>query len=156
MNDRDHAAIAAAIIDSNVYMVLGTADAEGRPWVSPVYFAAKDYADFYWISSPEAAHSRNIASRPQISIVIFDSRVPPGTGQAVYMSAAAKELAADDVARGLEIYPGPPDRGARTVTAEELRAQGPYRLYRARAAQHWILDPDARPDQRTPVTLPKD
>jgi Pyridoxamine 5'-phosphate oxidase len=36
MNDRDHAALAAAIIDSNVYMVLGTADAEGRPWVSPV------------------------------------------------------------------------------------------------------------------------
>lgn len=151
----DHQAeIATTIIDANVYMVLGTADAEGRPWVSPVYFAAKDYTDFYWISAPEAAHSRNIAIRPQISIVIFDSTVPPGTGQAVYMSATVEQLAGDDVVDGLEIYPGPPDRGARRVTVEELRPPGPYRLYRARAAQHWILDPEARPDQRTSVRLP--
>jgi hypothetical protein len=156
MNERDHASIAAAIIDSNRYMVLGTADADGRPWVSPVFYAAKDYTDFYWISSPEAAHSRNIAARPQISIVIFDSTVRPGTGQAVYMSATVELLGGDEVARGLEIYPGPPERGARTVTVEELRPPGPHRLYRARATQHWILDPDARPDQRTSVTLPKD
>jgi hypothetical protein len=152
----DHAAIAAAIIDSNLYMVLGTADADGRPWVSPVFYAAKGYTDFYWISSPAAAHSRNIATRPEISIVIFDSGVPAGAGQAVYMSATVEQLAGDDVVRGLEIYPGSPERGARTVSVEELRAPGPYRLYRARAAQHWILDPDARPDQRTSVTLPKD
>jgi hypothetical protein len=57
--------------------------------------------------------------------VIFDSTVLPGTGQAVYMSAAAEELVGDDVVRGLESYPGPPDRGARTVTVEELRAPGP-------------------------------
>lgn len=152
MNERDPAAIATAIIDSNRYMVLGTADADGRPWVSPVFYAAKDYTDFYWISSPEAAHSRNIAARPQISIVIFDSTVPPGTGQAVYMSATVELLEGDEVAHGLEIYPGPPERGARRVTVEELRPPGLYRLFRARAAQHWILHPDARPDQRTPVT----
>ena len=29
--------IARAIIDGNRYMVLGTADQSGRPWVSPVY-----------------------------------------------------------------------------------------------------------------------
>jgi hypothetical protein len=30
-------------------MTLGTADAEGDPWVSPVFFAAEAYRDFYWI-----------------------------------------------------------------------------------------------------------
>jgi pyridoxamine 5'-phosphate oxidase-like protein len=29
--------IARTIIDSNFYMTLGTADENGRPWVSPVY-----------------------------------------------------------------------------------------------------------------------
>lgn len=152
VTDRENAAIARAIIDSNVYMVLGTADAEGRPWVSPVYFTADDYTDFYWISSPDAAHSRNIDARPQISIVVFDSTTPVGAGQGVYMAATAEQLAGDDIEAGLELYPGPPERGARRVAAEELRAPGPYRLYRARASRHWILDPALRPDQRTPVT----
>ena len=35
----DLGAIAKAIIDSNLYLTLGTADEAGRPWVSPVYYA---------------------------------------------------------------------------------------------------------------------
>ena len=66
--------LARTIIDSNMYMVLGTADEDGQPWVSPVYYASEDYKQFYWVSSPEVRHSRNIVLRPQISIVIFDSQ----------------------------------------------------------------------------------
>jgi nitroimidazol reductase NimA-like FMN-containing flavoprotein (pyridoxamine 5'-phosphate oxidase superfamily) len=55
-------------------MTLGTADADGRPWVSPVFFAADGYRDLYWISSPAADHSRNLAVRPELSIVVFDQR----------------------------------------------------------------------------------
>jgi nitroimidazol reductase NimA-like FMN-containing flavoprotein (pyridoxamine 5'-phosphate oxidase superfamily) len=32
-----------SIVDDNLYMVLATADADGRPWASPVYFASEDY-----------------------------------------------------------------------------------------------------------------
>jgi hypothetical protein len=135
-------AIARAIVDANLYMVLGTADSDGQPWVSPVFYAAGGYRDFYWVSSPEAAHSRNLARRPQISVVIFDSQVPAYSGQAVYMTATAEELAGDELDRGLEVYPGPPERGARTLTAAELRPPAPYRLYRATASQHWILGPE--------------
>ncbi|MFL6008223.1 MAG: pyridoxamine 5'-phosphate oxidase family protein [Rubrobacteraceae bacterium] len=31
-------------------MTLGTADENGRPWVSPVYYALEGYVDFYWVS----------------------------------------------------------------------------------------------------------
>jgi nitroimidazol reductase NimA-like FMN-containing flavoprotein (pyridoxamine 5'-phosphate oxidase superfamily) len=65
--------IARAIVDGNRYMVLGTAGASGRPWVSPVYYAPSGYSAFYWVSSPEAQHSRNLAARPELSIVVFDS-----------------------------------------------------------------------------------
>src|SRR5215208_2508025 len=67
-------AAARPIIDSNFYMTLGTADEEGRPWVSPVYYAAEGYAKFYWVSSPEATHSRNLAVRPEVGIAIFARR----------------------------------------------------------------------------------
>jgi uncharacterized protein YhbP (UPF0306 family) len=154
---QDLGALARTIIDSNMYMVLGTADESGQPWVTPVYFACMEYKEFYWISSPEVRHSRNIAVRSQISIVIFDSQVAVGTGQAVYMSAVAEELNGVDFDRGLDIYNGrfsnPAEHGVRVIKSEDVRAPALYRLYRATASEHWVLDPAGRPDHRTSVTV---
>jgi hypothetical protein len=137
----DLADIARAIIDANVYMTLGTADATGRPWVSPVFYAAHEYREFYWMSSPEATQCRNITERFEVSIVVFDSRVPVGDGQAVYLSALAEQVPDDEIDRALESYPGPAERGARRITAAEVRPPGPYRLYRATVTEHSILCP---------------
>jgi hypothetical protein len=157
MDQHDLEMIARTILDSILYMVLGTADNSGNPWVSPVYFASKSYREFYWMSSPDVAHSRNILARPQISIVVFDSRVPVGKGQAVYMSAVAEELAGDDLERGLRIYNGrfqdPAEHGVSIIAPEDLQAPAPYRLYHAIAQQHWMLDPDSHPDHRTSVSI---
>jgi hypothetical protein len=149
--------VAKAIIDSIVYMVLGTADTAGRPWVSPVYFASEKYREFYWISSPQALHSRNLLVRREVSIVIFDSRIRVGMGQAVYMSAVAEEITGPEFDRGLRIYngrfPNPAAQGIQIINPEDLQAPAPYRLYRAIAHEHWVLDPDGRPDHRTPVRI---
>jgi uncharacterized protein YhbP (UPF0306 family) len=141
-------------------MVLGTADEHGQPWASPVYFASEKYREFYWMSSPEVRHSHNILLRPQISIVIFDSRVAVGMGQAVYMSAMAEELTGTDLERGIQIYNGRfqnpgkrAERGVRTIGPEDVQAPGLYRLYRAIAQEHWVLDPAGHPDHRTSVTI---
>lgn len=152
--------IARNIIDSILYMVLGTADENGQPWASPVYFSSDKYKEFYWMSSPEVRHSRNILVHPQISIVIFDSRVRAGMGQAVYMSAVAEELSGAEFDRGLQIYngrfqdPGEREgRGVQMITAKDVQAPALYRLYRAIAHEHWVLDPAGHPDHRTPVTV---
>ena len=68
-------------------MMLGTADEDGQPWVTPVWFAREGYDELYWVSEPRPRHSRNIAVRPQMSIVVFDSQVPVGSAAAVYMQA---------------------------------------------------------------------
>jgi hypothetical protein len=157
MNQQDFRAVARAIIDANMYMVLGTADGSGQPWAVPVYFGQWEYKEFYWISSPEVRHSNNIAIRPQVSIVIFDSQVPVGKGQAVYMSAIAEALTDIDFERGLAVYNGrfsnPVEHGVRLIKPEDVQAPAPYRLYRATASEHWILDPSDHPDHRTPVTI---
>jgi nitroimidazol reductase NimA-like FMN-containing flavoprotein (pyridoxamine 5'-phosphate oxidase superfamily) len=44
--------VARAIIDGNRYMVLGTADGGGRPWVSPVYYAPSGYSDLTGFPPP--------------------------------------------------------------------------------------------------------
>ena len=159
MDDLD--AHARALIDANLYVTLGTADADGTPWVSPVYFATADYAEFYWMSVDDAAHSRNIARRPQVSMVIFDSQVPTFHGRAVYLSATAAELAGRDLDRGLGIYPGPASRGGTSVELADVTAPSRYRLYRATVTEAFVLCPreprracplhDIAADHRTPV-----
>jgi hypothetical protein len=155
MNRQDDlGAVARTIIDSTMYMVLGTADASGRPWVSPVWFASAGYTQFYWVSSPEATHSRNLAARPHFSIVIFDSQAPIDTGQGVYVSAVAEELAGADVDRGIDIFSRSSlAHEGREWTLDDVRAPAPYRLYRATASEHSVLDPGAHPVRRTQVTV---
>jgi pyridoxine/pyridoxamine 5'-phosphate oxidase len=82
-----------AIVDANAYMTLATADAEGRPRVTTVWFAPVDYREFLWVSDPGTTHSRNIAVRPEVSIVIFDSRQPIGRGEGVYLDARVEFVA---------------------------------------------------------------
>jgi nitroimidazol reductase NimA-like FMN-containing flavoprotein (pyridoxamine 5'-phosphate oxidase superfamily) len=135
-------------------MVLGTADESGSPWVSPVYFAVSDYTDFYWVSLPDVQHSRNLAARPEVSIVVFDSSVPIGTGQGVYMSARAEELAGDELERGIEVFGrrSLEHGGKKPWRAEDVLPPAPHRLFRASVTQHWTLDPGAKPgDRRTSV-----
>jgi hypothetical protein len=147
-------AIAQAIIDSNRYMTLGTADETGRPWVSPVWYAPHEYRDFFWVSSPEATHSRNLATRPQLSIVVFDSHAPIGTGQGVYMSAIGAELTGDELEHGIEIFSRRSEaQGGRAWTSEDAQPPALYRLYRATVTEHSVLDPAASPDRRTPVEV---
>ena len=79
----DLAGYARRIIDAHVYMTLATADADGRPWASPIWFAHEDHTRFVWVSRPERRHSRNLAERPRVGIVIFDSTPrPQGTPEA--------------------------------------------------------------------------
>jgi nitroimidazol reductase NimA-like FMN-containing flavoprotein (pyridoxamine 5'-phosphate oxidase superfamily) len=135
------AAHARAILDANRYLTLGTADPDGRPWTSPVYFAAEGERDFYWMSATDARHSRNLTGRPEVSIVVFDSSVAPYHGRAVYAVGQARELSGDDLDHALEVYPGPSHRDATPVTREEVSGTSEYRLYRATASSLWVLCP---------------
>jgi hypothetical protein len=149
MSDARLDAAARAVIDANRYMTLGTGDAHGNPWVSPVWFAHADYREFFWVSSPQARHSRNVAARPQVSIVIFDSQVPVGSAAAVYMQAVAVQLTGPELDRGMEVFAREDAaQGLRPWTLADVTAPAKHRLYCATVAEHWVLGPG---DERLPV-----
>jgi nitroimidazol reductase NimA-like FMN-containing flavoprotein (pyridoxamine 5'-phosphate oxidase superfamily) len=150
MTNGDLLAHAQSLLDANRYLILGTADPDGRPWTSPVYFTSAEMREFYWVSMTDAQHSRNLAGRPQVSIVVFDSTVAPYHGRAVYAVGEARALSGDDVDRGLEVYPGPNDRGGAPITRDEVTGSSPYRLYRATASDLWVLCP-REPGQPCPL-----
>jgi hypothetical protein len=144
--------IARAVLDANSYMTLATADEAGVPWASPVWFATEDYRELYWVSSPSARHSRNLAVRPELSIVVFDSTAEPNTGQAVYMAATATQVPDPDLERGLAVFSrGSVRGGIGEWGPERVTGTARLRLYRATATEHHILDPDATTDTRIPV-----
>ena len=92
LNDDSLNDIARRIIDRGRYMTLGTCDEKGEPWASPVFYSTDGYGSFYWMSSPDATHSKNLKPRPNLAIVIFDTADPVGACQAVYVRARAEEL----------------------------------------------------------------
>ena len=144
----DLPALARSIIDTNRYMTLATADGDGTPWASPVWYAPADYRDFYWVSRPEATHSRNLAVRPHLAIVIFDSH-EAGGWKALYLSATAEQVA--DVDDGIEIFSRHGEaQGLRRWTRDDVLAPARHRLYRATASEVFVLDPH---DERIPVSL---
>lgn len=148
MTERDLGAIARSIVETNRFMTLATADEGGLPWASPVWYAPAGCRELFWVSSPEARHSRNLAQRPQLAIVIFDSH-QPGGWKALYMSAVAEEL--PDVDEGIDIFSRRSvEQGLPVWTRDDVLPPARHRLYRATVSEHFVLDPH---DQRLPVTL---
>jgi nitroimidazol reductase NimA-like FMN-containing flavoprotein (pyridoxamine 5'-phosphate oxidase superfamily) len=147
----DPAARARAIIDANQYMTLATVDEDGRPWASPVWFAHEDHRRFLWVSKPEARHSRNLAVRPLAGLVVFDSTVRMGTGEAVYAEASAEELGGGEAERSIATFSRRSrELGGREWTAADVSPSARLRLYRATAAELFILGEN---DERIAVEL---
>ncbi|MET3963423.1 nitroimidazol reductase NimA-like FMN-containing flavoprotein (pyridoxamine 5'-phosphate oxidase superfamily) [Marmoricola sp. OAE513] len=126
----DLAALARHQLAANRFLVLGTVDPDGRPRVSPVWFSLVDHRDLYWLSAPEAHHSCNVASRPEISAVAYDSAGDPATGQAVYLEATAERVPDDELDAACTAAFADVD-DALSFTPTTLEEQ-PFVLYRAR------------------------
>jgi len=142
---------ARKIVDASLYMVIATADLSGQPWASPVYFAHRDYRDFFWMSQPDATHSVNLRDRREVGIVIFDSTVPINTGQGVYLGGVARELPAHETGEGVEIFSRRSvGHGGNELTVEDVSPPARHRLYQATAESMYVLDEH---DHRIEISL---
>jgi nitroimidazol reductase NimA-like FMN-containing flavoprotein (pyridoxamine 5'-phosphate oxidase superfamily) len=143
-NDDLHsdAELARQVIETGRYLVLASADAEGHPWPTPVWYA-RDGRDFIWVSWPQARHSNNLGVRSAVGFVIFETPVPvEGRTRAVYAEATAGEVPEADRERCLTAF----DRRSRADglgvwTPERVTAPGNLRLYHAVVSQLFVLHP---------------
>lgn len=141
----DPAGAAAAIVEQGSYVTLATADAEGRPWATPVWYAPEPSGDLLWVSRPEARHSRNLAARPHLGLVIFDSHAVPGSGVGVYMEAIATEVPDAELHDAIAVYSGRSQaRGLDAWTADAVIAPAHLRLYRATPVERFYGEHDRR------------
>jgi uncharacterized protein YhbP (UPF0306 family) len=61
-------ATALAYLRAHNVMTLATTGDDG-PWAAAVFYASADFA-LYFVSSPEARHSRNLALRPRVAVTV--------------------------------------------------------------------------------------
>jgi hypothetical protein len=102
------------------------------------------------VSRPEARHSQNIARRPEVAIVIFDSTVPIGGAEALYFEATAEQLTGGEVAAAIAAFSRRSQAcGASAWEEADVVEPAPLRLYRATASARYVLGPG---DRRIPVT----
>ena len=138
---------AKRVLDQNRYMTLGTTEADGRPRVSPVYYTHDDYRDVYWVSSPEATHSQNLAARPDVVAVVFDSTATVGNTAAVYLTGRGRmvpDVELDqECSRAFQTLSG----GARPFTPAELSGAARLRLYHATVVRHEVHVRGSDPDR---------
>jgi uncharacterized pyridoxamine 5'-phosphate oxidase family protein len=136
MSDDELRDMARRVLEANRYMVLGTVEDDGAPRLSPVYFTPARYRDLYWVSSPDARHSHNLRARPDVQIVVFDSSLPPNQGEAVYLTASAREVPAEEVPDLVDEAFDPETRGGRRFGPDELTGDADLRLYVATATSY--------------------
>ncbi|MGW9630212.1 pyridoxamine 5'-phosphate oxidase family protein [Agromyces sp. NPDC055520] len=133
--------MAQRLIEQNTYLTLATSDGAGRPWASPVWFASRGLSEFYWVSRTGRRHSRNIEGRPEVALVVFDSTVPVGHAEAVYVDAVAGQVDDVDLAAALAVYSGRSiEQGLPAWDASAVTGDAPHRLYVARSVDVFVLD----------------
>jgi nitroimidazol reductase NimA-like FMN-containing flavoprotein (pyridoxamine 5'-phosphate oxidase superfamily) len=149
MNDRS---MIDRVLAANLYLVLGTADQDGRPWVSPVFFARLDADRLCWVSSPDARHSRNIGRRTTIAVTVFDSTVAVGRAEAVYFDAQAAPATPDEVDAALQALNArlPADKA---LDSDDLQPRGPLVVYRADLERSYLLIRGGSPEHGNDVDM---
>ena len=150
----DAAAHARDLLDRNRYLVLGTADADGSPWVTPVWFVPDGLTRVLWISRPGSRHSQLLGARPQVALTVLDTSLPSDQAAAFYATGEAGLVPDDALDDAVALAAR---RSAQhdldPFGRDRLSGDAPLRLYSARILRAWVLDQDATTDRRAEVPL---
>jgi len=140
--------IVKALLGDIHYLTLATADADGRPWASTVWFCASLRSpsterldvELIWLSRPEARHSLNLLERPEVGISVFDSQQPADTGVGLQFAARAERVTRGELEEAVAVFSKASlGAGGNAWSPAQLEAPAPLRAYRARPDRAFLL-----------------
>lgn len=130
---------AKEIIKRVIYITIATASKDGQPWNSPVYSAYDKNYNFFWASWKDNQHSKNIAENKNIFLVIYDSTVPQGAGEGVYVKAKAQELREEkEIREALALLYTRKNEDPQKRKPAEFLGNYPRRVYKAVPEKFWM------------------
>lgn len=119
------------------HVVIATVNEDGTPHNTPVFGTFDDKLHFFWSSSPESQHSKNILRDGHVFIILFDSQ---GGNGGLYMSGTAAQLDSEThLTYGYDLLCAAKKRLGAPMGAKETYHvdDGPQRLYRAEPVKLW-------------------
>jgi uncharacterized protein YhbP (UPF0306 family) len=121
------------IIQENIYCTIATSSLDGIPWITPVFFAYDEKFNIYWVSNKDSRHSTSIKENNKIAISIFNSQMPEGFGDGVYIEALVKELSEKkDIQEGIDVYNSRATIDSfRIPSQESVTGNNNWRIYKA-------------------------
>jgi general stress protein 26 len=146
---------AKEIIAKIQYATIASVTDGGMPWNSPVFSAYDEDYNFYWGTHVDSQKAKNIRANSNVFLVIYDSTVPSGTGEGVYIRATAQQLSDPDEVR--HVFNLLQDRHTTPFWDFAAVSSGPIRLFKAVPKQTWMNDDGHKNghyiDIRTEITL---
>jgi nitroimidazol reductase NimA-like FMN-containing flavoprotein (pyridoxamine 5'-phosphate oxidase superfamily) len=128
---------AKEIIEQVVYITIATTSADGQAWNTPVFSAYDDSYNFYWGSHVDSQHSKNIAKNSKVFLVIYDSTIPAGEGEGVYVKAIASELTdPDEITKAHQLLQS--RRPVPYWTLDQMQPDSPVRVFKAVPVKTWM------------------
>lgn len=132
---------AKEILSSIEYATIATVCEDGKPWNSPVAHFFDSEMNICWYSDKDNQHSQNIRNNENVFIVIYDSTVPIGQGEGVYIQATAVEVSDPDEVRILFNT----DRKQELETpVDDFAGDAIRRIYRALPNKYWMNDAEEK------------
>lgn len=124
------------ILSTVRYASVATITPEGKPWNTSVAHEIDEQNNIYWFSDKENQHSKNVRNQSVAFIVIYDSTVPDGEGEGVYIEADVEELNNVD-----EINKIRNAKKKKVVDdAAEFLGEAVRRCYKATPKRMWVND----------------
>lgn len=151
---KPHNKRAKEILKKIIYATIATADKDGKPWNSPVRYLHDSDLNIYWFSDKKNQHSQNVRANKDVFIVIYNSTVPEGDGEGVYIAAKAYELNdPEEIRLACRIKKGPDMDVPDDFMGDAIR-----RVYKAMPHRVWMNDAEAKDgvvvrDYRVEVSL---
>jgi uncharacterized protein YhbP (UPF0306 family) len=73
VSSRKIRALVAGLLDASALCAIATRTPRGVAYVNTAYFARSPEFDLYWLSDPQAEHSRNLRANPTAAVAVYDS-----------------------------------------------------------------------------------
>lgn len=107
MGGSDDREFVKAVLERNRYLVMSTTDGSD-PWIAPLEYMMDDDLNFYFLSTDDARHIRDLAKNEKVAVAVYDQEQPDYSADATFtlngvqMEAVCRRVPEEDYTEAIQ------------------------------------------------------